>query len=104
MEELTGFEPAIMVLQTTSLTILGYNSTRKMAGMLGFEPRKCQIQSLVPYRLGYIPIYNMVGRAGFEPAVFLTSRVYGPLASTNLHIYPDRMALSARFELAVHII
>ena len=78
-----------MVLQTTSLTILGYNSTRKMAGMLGFEPRKCQIQSLVPYRLGYIPIYNMVGRAGFEPAMYLTSRVYGPLASTNLHIYPE---------------
>ena len=26
MEELTGFEPAIMVLQTTSLTTLGYNS------------------------------------------------------------------------------
>lgn len=32
---------------------------------------------------------KVVGRAGFEPAVFLTSRVYGPLASTSLHIYPE---------------
>ena len=29
MEELAGFEPAITVLQTDSLTTLGYNSTRK---------------------------------------------------------------------------
>lgn len=32
---------------------------------------------------------KVVGRAGFEPAVYLTSRFYRPLASTNLHIYPE---------------
>lgn len=34
----------------------------------------------------------MVGRAGFEPAMYLTSRIYSPLASANLHIYPKNGA------------
>lgn len=57
MEELTGFEPAIMVLQTTSLTTLGYNSTRKMARMSGIEPKIKESKSFA-LPLGYILIYG----------------------------------------------
>ena len=53
--------------------------------------------SLSPSRLATILI--MVGRAGFEPTMYLTSRIYSPLASTNLHICPFLVG-KARIELA----
>lgn len=46
LEELTGFEPAITVLQTVSLTTLGHNSTRRMARTSGFEPEHAGVKVL----------------------------------------------------------
>ena len=46
MEELTGFEPALMVLQTTSLTNLDTTPPEKMAGTSGFEPEHAGVKVL----------------------------------------------------------
>lgn len=69
LEELTGFEPAMTVLQTISLTCL---DTTPPEGWLGqdvwIRTRACRSQSPVPYRLGYVLI-KMVVSAGIEPAL-----------------------------------
>ena len=46
MEELTGFEPALMVLQTISLTNLDTTPPEKMAGTSGFEPEHAGVKVL----------------------------------------------------------
>lgn len=46
MEELTGFEPALMVLQTISLTNLDTTLPEKMAGTSGFEPEHAGVKIL----------------------------------------------------------
>ena len=58
MEELTGFEPALMVLQTISLTNLD-TTPPKNGWDVWIRTRACRSQSPVPYRLGYVPIYNI---------------------------------------------
>lgn len=59
MEELTGFEPAIMVLQTISLTNLDTTPPEKNGWDVWIRTRACRSQSPVPYQLGYVPIYNI---------------------------------------------
>lgn len=59
MEELTGFEPALMVLQTISLTNLDTTPPEKNGWDVWIRTRACRSQSPVPYRLGYVPIYNI---------------------------------------------
>ena len=50
LEELTGFEPALMVLQTTSLTCLDTTPPERWLGCLGSN-QKSRSQSPLPYRL-----------------------------------------------------
>ena len=57
LEELTGFEPAIMVLQTTSLTCLDTTPPEKMARMSGVEPKIKESKSFA-LPLGYILVYG----------------------------------------------
>ena len=46
MEELAGFESALMVLQTISLTNLDTTPPEKMAGTSGFEPEHAVVKVL----------------------------------------------------------
>lgn len=119
LEELTGFEPVLMVLQTTSLTCLDTTPPEGWLGRLDSnqsvqESKSCalpawlrpnkngglswnwtsatRIFSPLLYQLSYETIcvsIKVVGRVGFEPTAYLTSRIYSPLASTSLHIYPE---------------
>lgn len=90
MEELTGFEPALMVLQTISLTNLDTTPPEKMAGTSGFEPEHAGVKVLCLTGLAtsqYI-IYggqNMVGRAGFEPASRFRPTVFKTASSPSGH-------------------
>ena len=52
MEELTGFEPALMVLQTISLTNLDTTPPEKMAGTSGLEPGFASVKGSCPEPFG----------------------------------------------------
>lgn len=79
MEELTGFEPALMVLQTISLTNLDTTLPEKMAGTSGFEPEHAGVKILCLTGLATSQYIIYGGRAGFELQVVSGQRFSRPL-------------------------